>query len=98
MQTETTINGTLLVLNREEMARLIEEGVARAMAPYTSRHKEYFTRRELADRFSVHISTIHNWMNSGKLNAIKVGGRTLFRTEEVERLESESKTHRIKRQ
>lgn len=95
---ETTMNGTLVVLSREEMAKLIEEGVARALAPYTSRQKDYFTRRELADRFSVHISTIHNWMNEGKLNAVKVGGRTLFRAEEVERLENESKIHRIKRQ
>jgi excisionase family DNA binding protein len=88
--------GTIIALTPDEISKLVEEGIARALAPFTSNEKEFFTRKEVADRFSVTLGTIHNWMNSCRLNAIKVGGRTLFRADEVERFEREGRVFKFK--
>ena len=46
--------------------------------------KEYLTRKEVAEMFSVDLSTIHNWCKSGKLNPLGIGSRVYFLREEVE--------------
>jgi ATP-dependent exoDNAse (exonuclease V) beta subunit len=46
--------------------------------------KEYLTRKEVANMFSVDISTIHNWCKSGKLNPLAKGNRIYFLRTEVE--------------
>jgi hypothetical protein len=46
--------------------------------------KEYLTRRNVADMFSVDISTVHNWCKSKRLNPLGIGSRVYFLRSEVE--------------
>lgn len=45
---------------------------------------EYLTRRNVADMFSVDISTVHNWCKSKRLNPLGIGSRVYFLRSEVE--------------
>lgn len=58
-----------------EVARLIE-----AQKP------RYYSRSELANLFHVSLPTIHQWCKAGKLNPLKIKGRTLFDANEVDAL------------
>ena len=42
---------------------------------------------EVAELFGVHYQTVRNWINSGEIKAIKIGGQYFITKEEVERLQ-----------
>ena len=69
----------------EESAALRNE-VADLKTELQSRNKELYTIEDLESIFSVSRATIHNWINEGKLIKHKIGGRTLFKREDVNRL------------
>jgi excisionase family DNA binding protein len=45
---------------------------------------DYLTRKEVAAIFKVNISTINNWVRSGKLKQYGIGNRVYFLRSEVE--------------
>lgn len=45
---------------------------------------EYLTRQQVAQMFSVDLSTIHNWSKAKKLNPLGISGRVYFLRSEVE--------------
>ena len=45
---------------------------------------EFLTRHDLAEMFSVDLSTIHNWSKGGKIQPYSVGGRVYFKRNEIE--------------
>jgi hypothetical protein len=49
-----------------------------------TQQKEYLTRKNVADMFSVDISTVHNWCKSKRLNPLGIGSRVYFLRSEVE--------------
>ncbi|MBQ3045168.1 MAG: helix-turn-helix domain-containing protein [Clostridia bacterium] len=42
-----------------------------------------FTCEELADRYSVKIITIYDWIKAGKLKAMKIGRQYRIRKEDI---------------
>ncbi len=44
----------------------------------------YLTRKETATRLKVSLVTLTEWVNRSRLKAYKIGGRVLFRENEVE--------------
>ena len=46
---------------------------------------ERLSRKQVRQEYNISLSTIHSLMNSGKLPYEKVGRKTLFRREDVER-------------
>ena len=49
---------------------------------------KYLTRTEVADMFSVNISTVHNWTKKGTLKSYGISGtsRIYFKREEIEEI------------
>lgn len=45
---------------------------------------EYLTRKDVAEMFSVDITTVHNWCKSGKLKPLGLGSRVYFLRSEIE--------------
>jgi excisionase family DNA binding protein len=54
--------------------------------------KEFYTIDEVATLFSISKATVHNWVKEKKLVKIKVGGRTQFKTSDIEKLINYSKS------
>lgn len=46
--------------------------------------KQYLTRQEVAEMFSIDLSTVHNWTKKGILNAHQLGGRVFYLRDEVD--------------
>jgi len=76
---------TILVqLSPESLNNMIIKAVSEALGVVKPREKKYLTRKQVAEKFSVTLPTVHSWVNSGRLKAHKMGGRTLFEAEQVE--------------
>ena len=43
------------------------------MGSYNKNEKASYTPKEIAARNSVHVSTVHRWLASGKLGSVKIG-------------------------
>ena len=46
----------------------------------------YYSRVELAELLHVSLPSLHNYVKDGKLNPLKVNGKTLFDAREVDKL------------
>lgn len=72
----------------EDLTNLVRSAVkAEIQSLPTSPPKDeviYLSRRQTADKLKVTPVTLSNWVNDGKIAAYKVGGRVLFRLDEVE--------------
>lgn len=66
--------------------KLLREEVADLRAQLNNNSKELYTIKDLTNMFNVTSATIHNWIKDGKLIKHKIGGRTEFRKEDVEKL------------
>ncbi len=54
----------------------------------TSKNPIYLTSQELADRWRVHLDSIHRWRREGKPpNFYKINGTILYKLAEIEDLE-----------
>jgi len=47
-------------------------------------NQEYFTRREVCDRLKISLGTLHSYTKEGFLKGYKIGGRVLYRQDEIE--------------
>ena len=52
--------------------------------PSPQKQDIYLTRKEAAHRLRVSLVTLTEWVNRSKIKAYKIGGRVLFRENEVE--------------
>lgn len=59
-----------------------EIGTSQAEPPPAT--DKFLTRKETAGRFKVSLVTLTEWVNRSRLKAYKIGGRVLFRENEVE--------------
>ena len=46
---------------------------------------EYLTRNEVAKMFKIDLSTVHNWTKKGILTSFQIGGRILYKRDDVEK-------------
>lgn len=51
----------------------------------TSKPLKYYTRKGLAELFQVDLSTIHNWAKKGIISPYQIGGRIVFKREDIEK-------------
>ncbi len=49
--------------------------------------EKLFTCKEIADRYSVKIITVYDWIKSGKLKAVKIGKQYRIRAKDVKKFE-----------
>ncbi len=49
----------------------------------TGEDTEYLTRNEVSKVLNVTVQTLNKWRREGVLNPIKIGGRVLYRKEDV---------------
>lgn len=52
---------------------------------------EYYTIHDVAQQFGKSEPTVYRWINSGKLNGVRVGNELLFTTDDIQRFIDESR-------
>ena len=79
----------IIVTSKPELARLIEESVARGVAesiPEEDTTKEWLTNPEALEFLQVSRPTLQRLRSSGKLPFSKVGSKLYYRRTDLERL------------
>lgn len=91
-------NVILAQVSREDLMGMISDAVGVAVEKVIAEVRpKYLTRQEIADTYKVSLTTVHDWMNSGKLKAVKIGGRVLFPADEVANAVQEKRILKRKR-
>lgn len=57
---------------------------------------EYLTRHEVCKRLRISLGTLHSYTKDGTLNGYKIGGRVLYRLEEVEQSLQQIQSYKYK--
>ena len=86
----------LIQISPESLQNMIGKAVSEALEVVRPREKKYLSRKQVAEKFSVSLPTVHLWVNEGKLKAYKIGGRTLFEAEQVEQAAVAKQVYRYK--
>lgn len=86
----------LIQISKENLRSMLSEAVEEAVTRIVPREKRYYSRQQIAEKFKVSLPTVHGWMNSGKLTALKIGGRTLFDADEVDNAVKEKRVLKFK--
>ena len=85
----------ILNVTRQELVDIIKEGVKLELnrqrsignplnrLTITGEDTEYLTRNEVSKVLNVTVQTLNNWRREGVLNPLKIGGRVLYRKEDV---------------
>lgn len=91
-------NVILAQISREDLKGIISDAVSIAVKNAIAEVRpKYLTRQEVADIYKVSLTTVHDWINSGKLKAVKIGGRVLFPADEVTKAVQEKRILKRKR-
>ena len=85
----------ILNVTRQELVDIIKEGVKLELnrqrsignplnrLSITGEDTEYLTRNEVSKVLNVTVQTLNNWRREGVLVPLKIGGRVLYRKEDV---------------
>ena len=85
----------ILNVTRQELVDIIKEGVKLELNRQrsignplnrlfiTGEDTEYLTRNEVSKVLNVTVQTLNNWRREGVLVPLKIGGRVLYRKEDV---------------
>lgn len=84
MAKEIYLNG----MTADQLSEMIRESLRDELRQLRPAHPKtdtrYLTRRETARRLRISLVTLTDWVNRGKICAHKIGGRVLFRDNDVE--------------
>lgn len=86
----------LIQISKENLKTMLAEVVEEAVTKIVPKEKRYYSRQQISEKFKVSLPTVHGWINSGKLIALKIGGRTLFDADEVDNAIKEKRVLKFK--
>ncbi|WP_264552777.1 helix-turn-helix domain-containing protein [Flavobacterium sp. N2038] len=70
---------------KSEIAAGVKNQLEEFLKHFTPKQpNEYLTRQDVAQMFSVDLSTIHNWCKSKKLKPLGLGSRVYFLRSDIE--------------
>ena len=90
----------LVHMTEEDFRNDLRSIVAETIKEMTPKQKvvsepEYLTRQETATKFKISLVTLNRLTNSGILTSYKIGGRVLYRTDQIKTaLSNNPKKHR----
>ena len=91
-------NLTLTTYSEDQLVQMIEVAVSKALekASLKENAEVYLTREQTAQRLSVTLATLNNWVKLDKIIAHKINGRVLFKSSDIENALIAKKTLRYK--
>jgi len=83
-----------------KMGLIVEEKLKRAVLEIRQNQKplnEYWTRQETSERLKISLPTLNELTKDGTLKSYRIGGRVLYKSEEVHAALSHVSTTKFKR-
>jgi excisionase family DNA binding protein len=87
----------LIQISEERLQQMLHNAINEVLEVVVPKEKKYYTRQEVAEKIRVSLPTIHSMVNSGKLICHKIGGRTLFDAEEIDKAIEEKRILKYRR-
>ena len=86
----------MVLVSRDELQQLIGASVRCALEEYGQAQEtsEYYTIRQLAEKWSVSIATIWRHEKLGHIKGQRIGRRVLFPKEQIDRIKNLKATNR----
>ncbi len=82
-------------INSDGLKTLIQEAVRSELAIMPAKKENHFlTRADMAEKLRVSLPTIDKMIGAGKLKAYRIGGRILFKEDELVLSEIPTRKHR----
>lgn len=85
----------------EKLAKVLEDKLKAFLLPSsvdtTVNSKEYATRKEVSERLRISLPTLNTLTKEGVLRGYRIGGRVLYKWNEVESVLTEISTTKYKR-
>lgn len=79
-------NVLLSLIGEDQLKSIVENAIRKIMLELkenTPKVDEWLTSKQVCKMLHVSKSTIVNWRNTGKLKSHKIGGRILFKREDI---------------
>ncbi len=57
---------------------------------------EFITRKVVCNRLKISLATLHSYTKDGTLKGYRIGGRVLYRSDEIEQAVHEIQTHKYR--
>lgn len=85
MNDTVILHSTSLKDFREIIGSIVEEKLKQFSPepPQTSANSEYLTRLEVCDLLKISLSTLHYYTKNGTVKGYRIGGRILYKTDEI---------------
>lgn len=89
----------IVVLHRSELEEIIHNSIMNALreikAEETGSDSEFYTRKEVADKWHVDEITVWRQEKLGYINSVRRGRRVLYRKDEIDNYQPKSRTRRM---
>ena len=70
-------------IDTDGLKSLISEAVREELAAIPKKENKFLTRKDMAEKLRVSLPSIDKMIGAGKLKAYRVGGRILFKEDEL---------------
>jgi len=80
MRDSNIYNGEMPLNDETPITALTVGQLRQALTPSK---KRYWTIRAMSENFDVSKVTIYNWIKTGKVNPVRIGGRTYFDADQI---------------
>lgn len=81
----------LITLSKDDLSELIKSSVKEVLSkikderpPTQEIRNEYLTRKQTAEKLHISLTTLDTYTRNGFLDAVKLGHRVLYRSEDIE--------------
>ena len=82
--TQIYLQGISLQDLNESLLQGVEKKVAELLKKSEVEEQDYLTRKEVAEKLSISLPTLHDWVNKNILKAYRMGNRVYFKRSEIE--------------
>lgn len=73
----------LIELTETELSQLIESAVTKTVNQKPKTEEKLLSRKEASEYLGVTIQTLHNWVRKGTITSYQIGGKILFKFDEL---------------
>ena len=86
MEEQLFLSGLSVEKLSEIIREIVRDELKKVQAPVwnTMEDDHYLSRKEVSQTLKISLVTLTNWINRGKIKAYKIGGRVLFRNNDVQ--------------
>lgn len=82
--TQIYLQGISLHDLNESLLKGVDEKLANLIRKSEVEEQDYLTRKEVAEKLSISLPTLHDWVNKNILRAYRIGNRVYFKKSEID--------------